>query len=83
MSNSDDKKRKVYMEIYVGNPDRRRKLPSPDSKTHFVESTRYYDLYKIIDKKSRNITGYVTNGRVHATKTSLNRLRKSKQSWEK
>lgn len=77
-----------YMGRYVGNIDPRRtstfKSKGLDMKKYSVEPTNYPGLSKIVRKlPHRDITGYIMNGNVHASKTSLDRSRKSKkQSWE-
>lgn len=80
---------KTYMKKYVGNVHPTRtasyKKNGINMKTHSIEPTNYTGLFKIVKKQPhRDITGYLKNGKIHATKTFLDRAVKSKkQSWEK
>lgn len=82
-------KKEDYFKRYVGNIDPRRtssyKKSGLDMKKYSVKPTNYSGLFKIIRKKPYpDTTGYLMNGKVHATKNKLDRRTKSTtQSWEK
>lgn len=74
----------AYMKRFVGSPQFRRKIPSENSNRKVVQRSSKSKIFKIVDKKSRNVTGYVINGIVHAAKGSSNSKTKSKtQTHEK
>lgn len=81
-------KKADYLKRYVGNVDSRRtatyKAKGIDLKKYAVVSTAYPGLKKLVRKQPyRDTTGYLANGKIHATKTGSDSKKKSTQSWEK
>lgn len=73
-----------YMQRYVGKQVPQRTIPQKNdpSGRKLINFRKNSKIKKIINKTG-NTTGYVINGRVHATKGSINSQRKSsKQKHE-
>ncbi len=81
-------KKSAYINKYVGNVDPRRtvsyKKNGLDPKKYSVVPTAYSGLSKIVRKQPyRDTTGYIKDGKVHASKSKADSKRKSTlQFWE-